>query len=211
MRHQFSLHRVHMHVFQLFCQLPASPHVEIVEAPLPEMLFRGMVAVQPFCVQGPRNALFQYLQDFRRIAFPWFGDEKMNVFRHDDISDQAERIFNTDFCQDADEAIAGLRRSEQGAPSGTTEGNEVEITLPVAALQRVAHVRKPAPLKTARVRHPPLQQYRYYTNITPVPPKTWFVEYLFLGFCTGRIDAEIPDVGVDVFAGHFYEGVFARF
>src|ERR1700730_19421385 len=34
---------------------------------------------------------------------------------------------------------------------------------------------------------------------------------LFLGFCTGRIDAEIPDVGVDVFAGHFYEGVFARF
>src|SRR5712692_11122843 len=34
---------------------------------------------------------------------------------------------------------------------------------------------------------------------------------LFLGFCTRRIDAEIPDVGVDFFADHFYERVFAGF
>src|ERR1700719_3711647 len=34
---------------------------------------------------------------------------------------------------------------------------------------------------------------------------------LFLGFCAGRIDAEIPDVRVDLFADHFNEGVFARF
>ena len=142
MQHEFSLHRVHVHVLQLFRQLPASPHIEIIEAPLPEMLFRGMIAVQPFCVQGPRNALFQYLQDFRRVAFPWFGDEKMDVLRHDDVSDQAERIFNTHFRQYAHKAVPGLRRSKQGASSGTTKGDEVEITLSVAALQRVAHGRK---------------------------------------------------------------------
>src|SRR6202035_3964402 len=34
---------------------------------------------------------------------------------------------------------------------------------------------------------------------------------LFLGFWSGRIDAEIPDVGAYFFAGHFDEGVFSRF
>jgi hypothetical protein len=139
MRHHVSLHRVHVHVFQLFRQLPGSPHVEIIEAPLPEMLFGGMTAVSTVCEQGPRNALFQYLQDFRRIVFPRFGDEKMDVFRHDYVPDQSEGIFSTDLRQDEHEVIASPRGSEQGAPSETTKGDEVEITLSVAALQRVAH------------------------------------------------------------------------
>ena len=66
----------------------------------------------------------------------------MDVFRHDYIPDQLEGIFSTDFCQDGNEAVASPCGSEQGAPSGTTEGDEVEISLSVAALQGVAHGRK---------------------------------------------------------------------
>ena len=150
MRHQFSLHRVRVHVFQLFSQLPTRPDVEITKAPLPEMLCSGMIAVPAFCEQGSRNALFQYLQDFRRIVFPLLGDEKMDEFRHDDIADQLERIFNTDFRQDGHEAIASPRGSEQGVPSEATEGDEVEITLSVAALQRVTHGRKTRTLQNRK-------------------------------------------------------------
>ena len=150
MRHQFSVHRVHVHVFQLFRQLPARPDVEIIKASLPEMLFGGMIAVPAFCEQCPRNALFQYLQDFRRIVFPRFGDEKMDVLRHDYVPDQSEGIFSTDLRQDGHEAIASPRGSEQGAPSGTTEGDEVEITLSVAALQGVAHGRKTRTLENSK-------------------------------------------------------------
>jgi hypothetical protein len=74
----------------------------------------------------------------------------MDVFRHDYIPDQLEGIFSTDFCQDGHEAIASPRGSEQGAPSETTEGDEVEITLSVAALQGVAHGRKTRTLENRK-------------------------------------------------------------
>jgi hypothetical protein len=74
----------------------------------------------------------------------------MDMFRHDYISDQLEGIFSTDFCQDGNEAVASPRGSEQGAPSETTEGDEVEITLSVAALQGVAHGRKTRTLENRK-------------------------------------------------------------
>ena len=74
----------------------------------------------------------------------------MDMFRHDYISDQLEGIFSTDFCQDGHEAIASPRGSEQGAPSETTEGDEVEITLSVAALQRITHGRKTRTLENRK-------------------------------------------------------------
>jgi hypothetical protein len=40
---------------------------------------------------------------------------------------------------------------------------------------------------------------------------TGLARRLFLGLRPGRIDAEIPGVGVDAIGGHFDEGVFARF
>jgi len=158
MQHQVSLHRVYVHVFQLFRQLLARPDVEVIKASLPEVLFRGMVAVHPFCERGPRNALFQYLQDFRWVAFRRFGDEKVDVFRHDHIPNQLEGIFSTYFRQDGHEAIASPRDSEQGAPSKTTEGDEVEITLSVAALQRVTHGRKTRVLENRKGAAPVLSK-----------------------------------------------------
>ena len=58
----------------------------------------------------------------------------MDVFGHDNVSNQAERIPDSDFAQFAHKTIATRRRSKQRAASETTEGDEVEIALSVAAL-----------------------------------------------------------------------------
>ncbi len=42
-------------------------------------------------------------------------------------------------------------------------------------------------------------------------PQSAAFRMLLLGFCPRRVDAEIPDVGVDFFADHFNERVFAWF
>jgi len=63
-----------------------------------------------------------------------------------------EGIFSTYFRQDGHEAIASPRVSEQGAPSEATEGDEVEITLSVAALQRITHGRKTRTLENEAVK-----------------------------------------------------------
>jgi uncharacterized protein (DUF2384 family) len=44
--------------------------------------------------------------------------------------------------EDAHETIAGLCSSKQGASVDTTERYEMDVTLPVSALERVAHGRK---------------------------------------------------------------------
>jgi hypothetical protein len=91
----------------------------------------------------------------------------MDVFRHDYVPDQSEGIFSTDFRQDGHEAIASPRGSEQGAPSETTEGDEVEITLSVAALQRVAHRRKTRTLEKRNGAAPDISQTKQWcTNDT---------------------------------------------
>jgi len=83
----------------------------------------------------------------------------MDAFRHDYVPDQSEGIFSTDFREDRHEAIASPRVSEQGTPSEATEGDEVEITLSVAALQGVAHGRKTRTLEKRK-------------DAAPDPPRT---------------------------------------
>jgi hypothetical protein len=55
MRHQFPLHRIGMHVFQLFSAFSCAPYVEIVEAALPELAQRRIFVSEPQ-PQLPRGA-----------------------------------------------------------------------------------------------------------------------------------------------------------
>lgn len=78
------------------------------------------------------------------------------MLRHHDVTDQREGVPGTNFSKNVYETIAGVWRSKQRTPAETTEGNEVKIAISIAALKWVAHGRKPAPLKSTRVRHPSL-------------------------------------------------------
>jgi hypothetical protein len=58
----------------------------------------------------------------------------MDVFRHDDVADQAEGVADTGFVEDPDEAITSLSGTEQGMAFDAAEGDEVKITLAITAL-----------------------------------------------------------------------------
>ena len=76
MFHQLSLHRICVHVLQLFLQFLLAPHIEIIESSLPKMrLFlrtslewKRQLSICHYSAllqQRPRNLLFQHLQNLR--------------------------------------------------------------------------------------------------------------------------------------------------
>ena len=98
-----------MHVLEFLHVLGRAPHIEIIKAQLPEP--------RPVMPNRPRTALFQHLHRQRRRAEFGFIDQKVNVLRHDHITDD-------------DKAIP--------API-TTEGDEVEVSLTVVTLETAMH------------------------------------------------------------------------
>jgi hypothetical protein len=79
--HQLSLHRICVHVLQLFLQFLLAPHIEIIESSLPTM--RPFIATSlewkrqlpirdspALLQQRPRNLLFQHLQNLRGFFLP---------------------------------------------------------------------------------------------------------------------------------------------
>ena len=75
--HESSFHRIAMHVPQLLYALLRGPHVEVVEAGLPECSAlrlpgkqTGLARVSPFAFrqQGSRRALLQYLHHGGRVC-----------------------------------------------------------------------------------------------------------------------------------------------
>jgi hypothetical protein len=47
MRHRFPLHRIGMHVFQLYSAFSCAPYVEILQAALPELAQRRIFVSEP--------------------------------------------------------------------------------------------------------------------------------------------------------------------
>jgi len=101
---QFPFQRIHMHVVEFLDELRLTPHVEIVEARLPEM-GQGIVGVPErksellgggffawFGAQSPRHALFQDLHDAGRSALGRLADEQVNVVGHDDVTDDRQLV-----------------------------------------------------------------------------------------------------------------------
>src|SRR6185312_4621160 len=97
-QHQATLDRILMHVAQLFDLLAPRPHVEVIEAGLPDVSPRVLV----FPPQGwlrlafplaqdwqhtPGEALLDHLQDGRGSTLLWLPDQNVEVFRHHHVTD----------------------------------------------------------------------------------------------------------------------------
>jgi len=146
-----------MHVLQLLFQFFLAPYIEIVESPLPKMFFfpgilewKRQLSIDhspSLLQQGPRNLLFQHLQNLRWIFLGWFAEQQMYMFGHHHIPDQPELMSAANFIQDFHKSLSRPSRSEQRLPPVTTEGDEMKIALPVVPLEGIAHQTKPAPLK----------------------------------------------------------------
>jgi hypothetical protein len=115
---QSSRYRVAVDVSQLLSPFGAGEDIEVVVPDLPEgFLFRLL---------GDRG--FERLHGAGERCARWFGDEQVDVFRHDDVSEDVEDIALTNLFEGLFETVAGFQGGEVGRPVVTAEGEEMEIT-----------------------------------------------------------------------------------
>lgn len=148
MRHEISHDRIQLHVLQLFSDLLAAPHVEIIEASLPKMLHDRFIEYTSEFEKNPGGIVYENLYHFRRIADPGFADEKVNVLRYDNVADQSKSVSHADRIKNADETIPTFSASKQRASMKITKRYEMKIALAVASFQRIAHGRKARTLES---------------------------------------------------------------
>ena len=120
-----------MDVLEFLHVLGRAPHIEIIKAQLPELR-----AVMP---DRPRTALFQHLHRQRRRAKFGFIDQKVNVLRHDHITDDDKAIPAANLFQDFEKPVTNRRLSQERLSPITTEGNEMEVSVTVVTLKMGTH------------------------------------------------------------------------
>ena len=123
-----------MNVVQLLDSLAFGKDVEVVEAQLPET--RAGVR------DGARCSLLEDLHGERGISDVGFADQQVDVFGHDDVSEDDELVFLADFFENAQDESASGRFGKKWNASITTEGKEVEMTFSVVTFQVNAHVKR---------------------------------------------------------------------
>jgi hypothetical protein len=165
MLHQPSLHRIEMHVIHLLVLFLGAPHIEIVEPSLPERLIlpHGSFLPQPFLlrprapppsVHRSRNALFQHLHHRAGIPHIRLADQKMDMFRHHDITNQREIVALSNFTENFEKEMPSPPRAQHRPTTITTASNKAQLAQSIAASQALLHRRKPEPFNPRRVRHP---------------------------------------------------------
>jgi hypothetical protein len=159
---QFPFQRIHMHVVKFFDSLLQTPHVEIIETPLPKTRQRiatackGQIQLRRgsalLATQAARDALLQNLNHRGRCSSHRLADEQVNVLGHDNISDQRKSVAVAHLTKNLDKNILGANRTQKRQTSIAGEGNEMQMAAPVVANEFVGHATRekstPDPLKS---------------------------------------------------------------
>ncbi len=109
-----------------------TPHIEVVVARLPEGRI-GRV------LNFVRYVLFQHLKRDCQSAALGFGQQQVDVFRHDDVSDDEKSVPAADLLKSLFEDVARLRRREQWCPTITTESDEVKVAGLLETVESAGH------------------------------------------------------------------------
>ena len=153
MSHESSFHGIEVHVIHFLVPLLPGPHVEIVEASLPEAaMARRRRFVPQTHLPGWRapplappyragDALLQHLHHGRRSAHPRLADEQMNMFGHHHVAEQREIVSVAHVGQDTQKQRARCLRAEQRQAMVTAARDEVQLAQAVAAFEAVFHAR----------------------------------------------------------------------
>ena len=75
----------------------------------------------------------------RGIALLRFGDQKVEVFRHDDVTVDDKLILTTSLFKDFEKQVAVLRTAEFGPALVTTAGDEVQVLGAVISYESGGH------------------------------------------------------------------------
>src|SRR5216684_2014166 len=141
-----------MHVAQFLEAFVFGPHVEVVEAFLPDVLRGvveqaglGWVASSPRLSQyAARKAKFERLHYCRRSLYLRFADQEVNVLGHDHVTDDHELIARAHLLQHSEQQVATVRRAEQRLLPITTTSDEMQVSSGVEAFQFPGHDRRVA-------------------------------------------------------------------
>jgi hypothetical protein len=157
MLHQSSLHRIEVHVIHLLVPFLCAPHIEVVEPSLPERLVlpHGSFFPQPFLFRPrapsptlahrSRKPLLQHLHRRARIPHIRLADQKMDMFRHHDITDQCKIIALSDFTENLEKELSRSFRPQQRRATITTASNKVQLPQSIAASQALFHPKNSNP------------------------------------------------------------------
>ena len=85
------------------------------------------------------EGLFQSGQHQRRISALGFAEEKMDMLRHDYITDNDKLMALADLLHNLEEEIAGVGCAEEGTALIATCGNKVGVPRAVVAVQIGRH------------------------------------------------------------------------
>jgi hypothetical protein len=144
-----------VHVAQLLDPLLPAPDVEIIKPPLPatSRCFPERIWPQPQLIRIPppssfppqqlRHALFQDLHHRGRRADLRLRDQQMDMLGHHHIANQQELITGPHLIENFQEHIPLPRRAQQGTTPVATAGNEMQMALPITALEPVLQEQDP--------------------------------------------------------------------
>jgi hypothetical protein len=120
---QFPADGVAVEVAELFTELAVGEDVEVVIAALPELDAVALEALGGFALEDAEGVL---------KALPFgFGEEEMDVLRHEDVAEEVEVVFLAEpfellFEDGAGGVVVKIRET-----AITTEGDEVEVVVSV--------------------------------------------------------------------------------
>jgi len=123
-----------MHVAQLLYPLFRSPYIEVVEAFLPDRSDEGTPPSQQ-----ASEALLNHLHHYGWIVPLEFGHQKVEVLRHDHVTDHHEAISLPRCFEHTKKEIAPLRRAQSRLAVITTAGDEVKVLLAVITVEALGH------------------------------------------------------------------------
>ena len=151
-RHQPSLHWVHVHVIQFLNSLLPAPNIKVIKPPLPKTaMHRGILPQTQLSrrrfpprppPQPPRHSLLQHLHHHRRIRLLRLPNQQMNVLRHHDVADDDEPIPPPHFIKNDQKRIPRPHRPQKRQTPITTESNEMQLRSPIAPLEILRHREK---------------------------------------------------------------------
>ena len=150
-----------MHVAQLLFDLGLAPDHEVVKPPLPNVLrWESRVPERALELdawatrrsqQGVGKALLENLHDGGGIAAFGLAQQQVDVFGHDDVSEDDEAVAAADLFEKVEEEVAAAFASQQGSTLIATAGDEVEITGTVVAAQSSGHGKSVGKIKVKPV------------------------------------------------------------
>jgi hypothetical protein len=138
--HKAFLHRVAMHIAQLFHSFALAPHMEVIKSLLPDVLRLALPCRAPNRVQNlPRESLLHDLHNCRRRSAFRLAEEQVDVVGHYNVADHNKLAALSGILKDLQKQIAPMRTCQPRLAMVTATGEKVEIIVARVALEAGGH------------------------------------------------------------------------